>query len=391
MKVTSLFSGCGGLDHGFEKLGFDVLEAFDFDAKAVATYNFNNKPVAKHRELTLESVLNDSSDVIIASPPCQGFSTAGGYKGEQDPRNELLLTAVHLIAAAKPKVAVIENVAALTNVKNRELLQRAIGVLHAAGYAADYTILKVEHFGVPQRRRRIFIVARQKNRHFNFNTFGRVNTTATLRDTLIGLHDSLNGHLPRPLVEGSKHLSIARRIRPGQKLCNVRASSNAVPTWEIPEVFGYVNEHQKSVLRYIQKARRSQRIRNFGDADPVTRDSLEKALGGRASNHVEELLELGFLRRVGDCIDLTNTFNGKYRRLSLDGLSPTVDTRFGDFRLFLHPFEHRGMTVREAARIQGFPDNFHFPAEERAAFRQVGNAVPPPVAATVARFVKELL
>lgn len=391
VKVTSLFSGCGGLDHGFEKLGFDVIEAFDFDAKAVATYNLNNKPVAKHRELTSGSIFGEASDVIIASPPCQGFSTAGGYRGEEDPRNELLLTAVDLIVAAKPKVAVIENVAALTNIKNRQLLERAILTLRAAGYAADYTILQVENFGVPQRRRRIFIVARRENRAFNFDAFGRGQATVSVRSSLDGLDESMNGHLPRPLPEGSKHQAIARRIRQGQKLCNVRVSPNAVATWEIPEVFGPTTERNKTALRYIQKARRVDRVRNYGDADPVSLQTLHKGLGREAEGQVEELLSLGYLRRVGDNIDLTNTFNGKYRRLSLDDLSPTVDTRFGEFRLFLHPTEHRGMTIREAARIQGFPDSFQFPAEERTAFRQVGNAVPPPVAASVAGFVKELL
>ncbi|OED00956.1 hypothetical protein A9Z06_13545 [Rhizobium sp. YK2] len=379
------------MDHGFEKLGFDVLEAFDFDAKAVATYNLNNKPVAKHRELTSGSILGNSADVIIASPPCQGFSTAGGYRGEKDPRNELFLTAIDLIIAAKPKVAVIENVAALTNVKNRQLLDRALLTLRAAGYAADYTILQVEKFGVPQRRRRIFIVARKENRLFNLDAFGSGQANVSLRASLEGLDECMSGHLPRHLPEGSKHKAIALRIRQGQKLCNVRVSSNAVATWEIPEVFGPTTEPQKTVLRYIQRARRSERVRNYGDADPVSLETLQKGLGCEVEGQVEELLGLGYLRRVGDCIDLTNTFNGKFRRLSLDGLSPTVDTRFGDFRLFLHPTEHRGMTVREAARIQGFPDSFQFPAEERAAFRQVGNAVPPPVAASVASFVKELL
>ena len=90
-------------------------------------------------------------------------------------------------------------------------------------------------------------------------------------------------------------------------------------------------------------------------------------------------------------MDLSHTFNGKYRRLSWDHPAPTVDTRFGDPKYYLHPEEQRGLSVREAARIQGFPDDFVFAGSKAAQFRMVGNAVPPPLAKQLAEAIREYL
>jgi DNA (cytosine-5)-methyltransferase 1 len=94
---------------------------------------------------------------------------------------------------------------------------------------------------------------------------------------------------------------------------------------------------------------------------------------------------------VSGLLDLTHTFNGKYRRLELGRPSLTVDTKFGDPRYFLHPTENRGFSVAEAAAIQGFPDWFVVPGAPRDQFRLLGNAVPPPMAAQIAHFVREAL
>jgi DNA (cytosine-5)-methyltransferase 1 len=106
---------------------------------------------------------------------------------------------------------------------------------------------------------------------------------------------------------------------------------------------------------------------------------------------VERLVQGGYLRRVDAFIDLRHTYNGKFRRLTMNGISPTVDTHFGDPTLFLHPSEHRGLTPREAARIQGFQDEFELPVSRARAFRMIGNAVPPPMGARLAAFVRQAL
>jgi len=198
-------------------------------------------------------------------------------------------------------------------------------------------------------------------------------------------------HDPCRLPKYSRDWHIAQRIKPGQKLSNVRGGQNAVATWDIPEVFGSVTEHERTVLELLRRLRRQERKRDHGDADPVSLTRLEAALGAPFHRLVESLIAKGYLKRVDEGIDLVGTFNGKFRRLAWDKPSCTVDTRFGSPRYFLHPTQQRGFTVREAARIQGFSDSYVFRGSEQAQYRVIGNAVPPALGEMAAGFVKQLL
>jgi DNA (cytosine-5)-methyltransferase 1 len=119
--------------------------------------------------------------------------------------------------------------------------------------------------------------------------------------------------------------------------------------------------------------------------------SISTALQRSVSDDLDSLLSKGYIRRVGRYYDLTHTFNGKFRRLSWNAPALTVDTRFGDPRYFLHPEEDRGFTVREVARVQGFPDSYIFFGRERLSYTMLGNAVPPPMARSIAQLVRTRL
>ncbi len=203
--------------------------------------------------------------------------------------------------------------------------------------------------------------------------------------------DCCCNHEPIILKSGSAELQIAKRIGQHQKLCNVRGEERAVATWEIPEVFGKTSPKERRMLVSIRKLRRQVRVRSTGDADPLTIATLKEECGADADLVLARLVEKGFVRRIGRRFDLSHTFNGKYRRLSIAHVSPAVDTRFGTPRYFLHPVEDRGLSVREAARIQGFPDSFHFEGSLAVQFRLVGNAVPPPVARAMAKAIRDQL
>ena len=135
------------------------------------------------------------------------------------------------------------------------------------------------------------------------------------------------------------------------------------------------------------RRRRQKRIRDYGDADPVTARAMQHFVGRPVVAVLGSLVDKGYVRRIGKFYDLVHTFNGKFRRLSWHEAAPTVDTRFGDPHYFLHPSKHRAFTVREAARVQGFPDDFSFCGSERSQYRMIGNAVPPPLAKCLAEFV----
>ena len=386
----SLFSGCGGMDLGFSEAGLAVNEAYDSDPIAIETYNKNSNSIGFIKEIDGRYQITDPVDVIIATPPCQGFSTAGGYQ-KKDPRNSLFITASNIIASSRPNLAVLENVAAITNAKNKPLLDKAIQILKNAGYHVELCILNSEDFCVPQRRKRAFIVARSNNRLFDFSNLKPSTRKINVKMALTGISPEADAHEIVFPERNSKHAIISNYIKPGQKLCNVRASEACVHTWEIPEVFGRTTNKEVDVLRAIQRLRRRNRVRSYGDADPVEQETIDTYFKKSTKKEVLNLHAKRYLRFIGDKVDLSNTFNGKYRRLDPNGMSPTVDTRFGDIRLFLHPWENRGLTAREAARLQGFPDWFLFKGNNQTRLRQIGNAVPPPLAKQIAQVVRDLI
>jgi DNA (cytosine-5)-methyltransferase 1 len=382
--VVSLFAGCGGLDLGFKQQGFRTIGAFDLDAHVVDVFNKNVAPVAKVCDLSVETP-EIKTDVLIAGSPCQGFSTAG--KGDpNDPRNDLLVRAGQIALHLKPRVFLLENVPAAIAGRHGSRWERVESMLKSSGYNVARIIAEGSTSGVPQLRKRLFLLAWRGNNTIRCQPEEK-KTPSLCR--VLSKVEGLSGHDPVPMIAGSREQKIVSHIGPGQKLCNVRISEASVPTWQIPEVFGVVSNREQQVLNAIVRLRRRDRRRDFGDADPVMPNTVSRNLARCCDRELARLLHLGYLRRVGRYVDLQHTYNGKYRRLSLTALSPTVDTHFGDPGLFVHPTSDRGMTPREAARIQGFGDDFPINSGRRRAFRMIGNAVPPPMAARLAEFIRE--
>ena len=384
--VASLFSGCGGFDIGFKQQGFRPIGAFDLDPHVVTTYNENVAPVASVCDLSTETP-QVRPDVLLAGSPCQGFSTAG-KRELNDPRNDLLVRAGIIALDLKPRVFILENVPAAISGRHGTRWEQVEAMLKKKRYHVARVLAEGPSSGVPQFRKRLFLVAWSGSDALRWEL--EPIPAPLLSDTLKKV-TGLSGHDPRPLPVGSREQLIARRILPGQKLCNVRISPAAIPTWDIPEVFGTVTTSEREVLDAIIRLRRRARKRDFGDADPVSPSAVNAYLERCCDSEITRLLEVQYLRRVGQCIDLKHTYNGKFRRLPINGLSPTVDTHFGNPSLFLHPRRNRGLTPREAARIQGFEDDFIIRSNRTQAFRMIGNAVPPPMAARLASFVREAI
>lgn len=377
-NFLSLFCGCGGFDLGFIQAGFTCVAAFDNDPIAVEAHRLNLGPQVFEHDLTKGCFSfgpYGEIDVVLAGSPCQGFSTAGRRRID-DPRNDLLLAAGKRALALKPKVFIAENVRGVISGDHKTYWTQLKSMLKEAGYRIDEALLNLSDIGVPQVRKRMILVAWNTDADYKIKLGQK--KTISLQAAL----DSLEGashHNPTPLKKDSIHYKIAKKIKPGQKLSDVRGGDNAVHSWHIPEVFGRVTRDEQTVLEEILRLRRINRVRTFGDADPLSFELLERVFGEGVKTAIKSLVERGYLREKNDQIDLARGFNGKYRRL--DPLKPslTVDTRFGDPRYFLHPVEHRGFTVREAARIQGFPDDFIFSGTEVQQYKMIGNAVPPPL------------
>ena len=387
---ASLFCGCGGFDMGFINAGFRSVGAFDLDPLAVRVHKANLNSAAEVRDLSDGSTcleMLSGVDVLLAGPPCQGFSTVG-KRDLNDPRNSLLLIAGEIAAEIRPRLLIVENVNGVLSKPHNQYWQTLEKRLRAAGYRVAELHCDASQHGVAQMRRRALMLAwRTPN---DIAPLLPREPQKVVGDVLKGINGAPN-HQTKRLDPQSEQALIARHIRPGQKLCNVRDGANSVHTWDIPQVFGETTDWEKKVLTTLLRLRRRLRTRDVGDADPVLASDVSRELGIGSASVLERLVQKGHVRKIDRRYDLAHTFNGKFRRLSWDRPSHTVDTRFTDARCFLHPGEDRGLTVREAARIQGFPDSFVFEGSGREQIRLVGNAVPPPLAHSLALLARQLL
>ena len=386
-KFLSLFSGCGGLDYGFHANGFRCLGAFDSDPIAVKTYNQNfGDGLASVLDVSdwRSPAVFDQPDLILAGPPCQGFSPAGTFNSN-DPRNCLLLVPIEVGIQLKAPLIIIENVPGVAMDRHSRIWRRVQRELASAGYVVSVQVIKAAELGVPQIRRRVVLIASKTDTP---PLMPRRRATKSIGDVL----KSNSGSDALVLRRGSRSWLIANRIKEGQKLCNVRKGLSAVHTWQIPEVFGSVSSSERDVLEAMIVLRRRFRVRDYGDADPVRLSVLRKEVGSGVDDRVRRLVERGYLRRATrTSVDLTHTFNGKFRRLSAGAPSHAVLTKFCDPSHFLHPYENRGFSPREAARIQSFPDDFVFLGSVSQQVRQIANAVPPLVSSRLAEWADDIL
>ena len=383
----SLFSGVGGLDLGFIQAGFSPVSAYDICPIAVKNYKQN---VAAHAQV-LNLVENDvlppeAPDLVLAGSPCQGFSTIG-KRDLNDPRNFLISRAAELAIDLDPRVIVLENVPGLLFGEHRVHFKRTERILRKSRYNVQVLQLRADSFGLPQLRKRIFIIASKKLNALRVNESKSTPTFCKITESV----SNLANHEPKIFDKNSADYVIATHIPQGCKLCDVRGGSRSVHSWEIPEIFGRTTKKQRELLVMLMQLRRRIRLRPNGDADPVLPSDLRIKLGWDTETEIDNLSQLGYIRQIGERIDLTRTFNGKYKRINAEGKSYAVDTRYGDPKCYLHYSENRGLSVREAARVQGFPDNFILSGKIVEQFRLVGNAVPIPMSRALAESIKTAL
>ena len=391
-SFVGLFSGCGGADYGFHKNGFKCLGSIDHNSIALKVLEENLEVPTYMADLTNSNVPDIIGkkyvDVVFSGAPCQGFSTAGN-RIYDDPRNSLLVKGGEIALELNAKVFISENVMGSLSGPFKDYWDTLEEQFLDKGYKTQFIKINCLDIGMAQMRKRVLF--------FAWKTKGTssINWPESIKPKNLG--QSLEGLNSKPKEEGFIELSqenakIAVKIGQDQKLCNVRGGNRAVPTWEIPEVFGQVDNNEKDVLVSLRSLRRKNRKRSFGDADPVDLDILVNEHGLGVIDRLINLEKKGYVIRKGEnSFDLTRTFNGKYKRLSMNEPCTTVDTRFGNPIYFLHPTENRGFTVREAARIQGFPDDFKFDGSIREKYRMIGNAVPPPLSVIIAKVVREQL
>lgn len=343
-RVIDLFAGVGGLSLGFEKKGFDVVLANEYDASIATSYIANHKNtkmiVGDITSLDLEDTfgkLAGTIDVVIGGPPCQGFSQKGQRKTIHDERNFLFKYYVSVVELVNPKYFVMENVPNLLTAEGGYFRQEIEELFNKLGYSLEYGVLNASDYGVPQNRRRAIIIGK------------------------------LDGDAPK--------LPVPKR--------------NKVTIWDAISDLAYLESGEGSEEQEYKYPADS-------DYEKMLRKDSSKLFNHIATKHSPLALERLALippnagREVLPKEHLTKSiYSGTWTRMKKDEISVTITTRFDtpSSGKFTHPFLNRAITVREAARIQSFPDDFHFVGNKGSQMKQVGNAVPPLLAAAIAEVI----
>jgi DNA (cytosine-5)-methyltransferase 1 len=341
--VIDVFAGCGGGTFGFKEAGYEVRAAVEIDAVACQSYRLNHSEVnlleQDVRRLNAAQILEAANlkagetTVLLGCPPCQGFSTLSTVGGE-DSRNSLVWRFAALAVDIAPEFVVFENVPGLKNGRGKLRWARAKGLLQRAGYHLVEDIVDAVSFGIPQFRRRLLLLA---SRNDDRSLAMPEATHASLR---IAQSDGL---IPWATVRDA--IGSLPPIAPGQ------ADNDQLHK---------ATRHNKVAL---------ERLRH------IPQDG-----GGRRS--LPQHLVLNCHKRCSGHWDV-------YGRMWWDRPSPTLTSGCTNVTRgrFAHPDEDRAITLREAARLQTFPDSYQFAGSKGEMANQIGNAVPPLLAMVIARHV----
>lgn len=378
MNVLSLYSGCGGCSLGLKQAGFDIRLSVDLNKDASETYalNLGRGPMrqADLSEVSPETLLAEAAleapevDLVVGGPPCQGFSSAGS-KRWSDPRNALLKNFVETVAELKPTWFVMENVEGLLTSKEGFFFTEAVVRLLGAGYWVRAKKVYMEQYGLPQRRKRVFVVGNLEQCEFDFPaaTHG-----ATAELTLLDGDTEQQG--PLSLLDATDDLPAA-------------TDSGEVAYAGPPH-----NEYQARLRRGDGRAVAHHRPKRV-DGAPQQRIGL-LAQGQTMRDLPEELWHPSFgrraYRRVMDGTPTERRGGAPSGLKRLFAHKPSLTVTSAAPNEFVHPLEDRTLTLRECARLQSFPDWFEFCGSHSSVATQVGNAIPPAFAELLGNHISDL-
>jgi len=385
--VVSLFAGCGGLDLGFKKAGFDILWANDFFPDAVETYKNNIGDHITLGDITKikSSEIPDDFDVLLGGFPCQGFSIANKRRSMKDERNFLYREMWRIIKDKKPRVFVAENVKGLLSMDEGRVIEMIINDFTKLGYTVDYQLVNSADYGVPQQRERILIIGNRidKKNQFPKITHGIEKKPYIKTKEVIGhLKDLWISYNPQEHKGNTIYNHIAR-VNVHDKFWGRKHNVNqhdicdylkewrnkkGISTKKVDEIFGYAH----TAGHWFRKDNGSGSIPN-----PDDWWKLKEILG--FDNKFDKLVTELELKDI--------KFEQSLRINNWNSPSDTITATGPE----IHPNKKRRMSVRECAIIQTFPDDFIFYGSLGNMYKQIGNAVPVLLAEKTAKEVKKIL
>lgn len=371
MKSIDLFSGAGGLSCGLKQAGFTPLLANELVPQYAETYQINHQEtqvivgdVRQLCEVNLKKILGVKEgeiDLIAGGPPCQGFSINAPIRTLDDERNHLFKDFLRVVSSLKPKAVLIENVPGIVSLGKGTVVQQIYAELEALGYKVKHKILFAGHYGIPQMRFRTVFIGIRKYKGEIFFPEPKFAAKAVANFT------------------GAKELCISI---PPFSYPNLKPQVNVLDALsDLPEI---ANSQTTSPEKYALKPQT--------DYQKYLRKDCKKLTAHYCARLAEVNLErLKYIPQGGSWRDIPHDLlpNGlkrarrsdhtkRYGRLHPDALCSTVLTKCDPhWGSFFHPTQNRVISVREAARIQSFPDRYLFSGSITQQYEQVGNAVPP--------------
>jgi DNA (cytosine-5)-methyltransferase 1 len=358
------------LSLGLMNNGFNPILVNEIEPKYLETYYFNhdlhinNYHCGDIKDIAQKTDYNKDIDLVVGGPPCQGFSMANRQRLLDDPRNKLYKYYLELLANVKPKFFIMENVKGMMK-KSNEILDNFHSIL-GSEYSIEMTLLNAKDYGIPQNRERVFVIG---SRIKNVNAKDIISDIINLKDEIkiVKLKDALFG---LPILEPKRQKN-SRGIE-NDKI-GYKFTENGLKTNEFVKE---INDKRKP--KYLSN--HTNRFNNDRDID----------IFGRLPQGANSLHES--IKDIMPYSSRNHMFKDKYFKLNENEVSKTITSHMKmDCNMYIHPNQSRGLSPREASRIQTFPDDFIFMGANNTWYAQIGNAVPVKLAQIIgSQIIKHL-
>lgn len=372
--LVDLFCGAGGMSLGFNQEGYKILLANDIESVCIDTYSFNHWEVPsenivlgdiKDVSANIEERIKDNVDVVIGGPPCQGFSMANRQRIIDDPRNRLYKYYVEVVHKLKPKFFIMENVKGMLSVA--EQVREDFGDL----YNIEYRVLNAKDFGVPQNRERLIYIGIREDYRLKVDK-----SALQIMNEVLEANLKTSKFVLKDALFGLRNLE-ALTIKNATEL-DTEESGRKVEINRNHETNDYIEtiNLNNSNLVFNHKAR----YNNERDIEIYSR-----MIPGDKSDS----------ERIADIMPYKSRkdiFKDKYYKLKPNEVCKTITAHMKfDCNMYIHPSQARGLTPREAARVQSYPDDYVFLGSYTKTYMQVGNSVPTLMARQIAKIIKKYI
>ena len=369
--LVDLFAGCGGLSTGMEQAGFTPWFVNEIVPTFCNTYKCNHKLPDSHYYVgdinqlnkdiaKFQDILSDIS-IVCGGPPCQGFSTANRQRIIDDPRNNLYKAYLQFLSVVRPKFFVMENVRGMAN-RIEEIKQNFREYL-GEEYQFDAAVLQAQDFGVPQNRKRLIMIGNR----MGINPAEIFAEIEKQKRPAFVLKDALEG-LPELQARAEKGRSDIENSISGFSVCDF--------DYPKTDFYRFINGDRSLDKLYNHKNRYN---------NPRDIEIFSRLPQGGDSLHPSIADIMPYSRR-------NHIFKDKYFKLEEGKICKTITSHMKyDCNMYIHPWQARGLSPREAARIQTFPDDYVLTGPQNSWYAQVGNAVPVKLAKAIGDAIMKFL